>query len=104
MVEVCRHQPTPEAGRFHTCAGLTWFVGDLSQTMYGHVLPPNPSAPDCFSPGSPLAGIFFARSRHPGGVHAAMADGSVRFVSGSTSVAVWRAMGTRAGGEVIESP
>jgi prepilin-type processing-associated H-X9-DG protein len=42
-----------------------------------------------------------ARSRHSGGVNAAMADGSVRFFTNSTSTASWRAMGTRANGEVI---
>ncbi|MDW8244417.1 MAG: DUF1559 domain-containing protein [Thermogemmata sp.] len=42
-----------------------------------------------------------ARSRHPGGVNAAMADGSVRFIRDSIDVNVWRAMGTRSGGEVV---
>lgn len=44
-----------------------------------------------------------ARSFHPGGVNALMMDGSVRFVANSISQATWRALGTRAGGEVIGS-
>ncbi|MFM8272041.1 MAG: DUF1559 domain-containing protein [Gemmata sp.] len=43
-----------------------------------------------------------ARSKHSGGgVNTAMADGSVRFFTNSTSVALWRGMGTAAGGEVL---
>jgi prepilin-type N-terminal cleavage/methylation domain-containing protein/prepilin-type processing-associated H-X9-DG protein len=38
-----------------------------------------------------------ARSRHPGGVNAAMGDGSVRFVSNDVSDTVWQAACTRAG-------
>jgi prepilin-type N-terminal cleavage/methylation domain-containing protein len=41
-----------------------------------------------------------ARSGHSGGVVAAMADGSTHFFSDTIVLRVWRAMGTRAGGEV----
>jgi prepilin-type N-terminal cleavage/methylation domain-containing protein/prepilin-type processing-associated H-X9-DG protein len=44
-----------------------------------------------------------ARSAHPGGVNAAMADGSVRFVKSTINRAVWVALGTRAGGEVVSA-
>jgi prepilin-type N-terminal cleavage/methylation domain-containing protein/prepilin-type processing-associated H-X9-DG protein len=44
-----------------------------------------------------------ARSSHPGGVNAAMADGSVRFVKDSINRNIWIALGTRAGAEVISS-
>lgn len=39
-------------------------------------------------------------SFHPGGANCVMADGSVRFVKETTSIAVITAMGTRDGGEV----
>jgi prepilin-type N-terminal cleavage/methylation domain-containing protein/prepilin-type processing-associated H-X9-DG protein len=42
-----------------------------------------------------------ARSRHTGGVNAALCDGSVRFVSNSISLGTWQALGTMNGGEVI---
>jgi prepilin-type processing-associated H-X9-DG protein len=41
-----------------------------------------------------------ARSLHNGGVNVVMADGSIRFVSDSVALITWRALGTRAGGEV----
>jgi prepilin-type N-terminal cleavage/methylation domain-containing protein/prepilin-type processing-associated H-X9-DG protein len=40
-----------------------------------------------------------ARSRHTGGVNAAMADGSVRFVRESISDTIWQGLGTKCGGE-----
>ncbi len=41
-----------------------------------------------------------SRSYHTGGVNSALMDGSVRFVRSSVDRDVWRATGTRAGGEV----
>jgi prepilin-type N-terminal cleavage/methylation domain-containing protein/prepilin-type processing-associated H-X9-DG protein len=43
-------------------------------------------------------------SNHSGGVQFAMADGSVRFVADSIDLTVFRAMSTRAGGEVVSAP
>lgn len=40
-----------------------------------------------------------ARSRHPGGVSATLADGSVRFFSNNVNLDVWRAWGTAYGGD-----
>jgi prepilin-type N-terminal cleavage/methylation domain-containing protein/prepilin-type processing-associated H-X9-DG protein len=41
-----------------------------------------------------------ARSRHPGGVNAAMCDASVRYVADGIELRAWRALATRDGGEV----
>jgi prepilin-type N-terminal cleavage/methylation domain-containing protein len=43
-----------------------------------------------------------ARSQHNGGVNAAMMDASARFVSNDVNLALWRAMGTSQGAEVLE--
>jgi hypothetical protein len=42
-----------------------------------------------------------SRSRHAGGVHVVLGDGSVRFVSNSISLTIWRGLATIAGSEVI---
>jgi prepilin-type N-terminal cleavage/methylation domain-containing protein/prepilin-type processing-associated H-X9-DG protein len=79
------------------------------------VTTPNSSTPDLISNtayfrqnGDPLMPIALgnpqraaARSRHSGGVNAAMADGSIRFVRNSIPLATWAAMGSRTGGEVV---
>ncbi len=44
-----------------------------------------------------------ARGFHPGGVTAAMCDGSVRFFKNSISLTTWMAVGSTQGGEVISS-
>ncbi len=45
-----------------------------------------------------------SRSYHPHGVNIAVMDGSVHFVREEVSPVVWRAGGTRAGGETLPSP
>jgi len=42
-----------------------------------------------------------ARSNHTGGVNAALADGTVRFVSDSISLATWRSLATRGAGDIV---
>lgn len=50
--------------------------------------------------GGPTYAAITSRSYHTGGVQSVLADGSVRFVSESIALPVWRTLGTRAGGEV----
>ena len=84
-----------------------WPFGFYSATMYNHVAPPNWRSIDCGTrsaiadaPGEHA--IVSARSHHPGGVNASMGDGSVRFVSDNVDLQIWRAVGTRALGEVAQ--
>ncbi|HVJ81642.1 MAG TPA: DUF1559 domain-containing protein [Planctomycetia bacterium] len=53
--------------------------------------------------GAPTFAAITANSFHAGGVNALHADGSVRFVSDSVDLRVWRAAGTIAGGETAET-
>ena len=53
--------------------------------------------------GRPSFAAVTARSHHPGGVNALMADGSVRFVKDSINGWTWRALGSVAGGEVVSA-
>ena len=47
--------------------------------------------------------IISARSKHPGGVEAAICDGSVRFFKNSISLPIWRALSSSQGGEIISA-
>ncbi len=69
-------------------SGDTWFWSGMSRTLYGHTQSPNGEVPDCLHAG---IGMTTARSTHPGGVNAAMTDGSVRFVKSSIALPTWRA-------------
>ena len=42
-------------------------------------------------------------SQHPGGVNLLLGDGSVRFIKSTIALNIWRALGTRNGGEVTSA-
>ncbi|CAN5620465.1 DUF1559 domain-containing protein [soil metagenome] len=77
-----------------------WINGHYGNTLYNHFYTPNHRGKwDCGN-ASHNKGLTAARSNHPGGVLVLLCDGSVRFVLNSVAVPTWRALGTRAGGEV----
>jgi prepilin-type N-terminal cleavage/methylation domain-containing protein len=53
--------------------------------------------------GHPTYAIVTSRSTHPGVVQGAMVDGSVQTFTENVDLAVWRAVGSRNGGELSES-
>ncbi|MFO0954352.1 MAG: DUF1559 domain-containing protein [Isosphaeraceae bacterium] len=53
--------------------------------------------------GGPTFAAITSRSYHPGGVNVLLGDGSVRFLKDSVNGAVWRALGTVGGGEVVSA-
>jgi prepilin-type processing-associated H-X9-DG protein len=77
--------------------GVPWILGDNDSTYYYHTQPPNGRS--CRYPPSRMASA--ANSRHVGGVHVLLCDGSVRFVSNSIDLGVWRGVGSRNGNEVL---
>jgi len=86
-----------------TQAGESWLVSDRLFTIYCHAQEPNGAIPDSVSKEYFTSwGIATARSWHRGGVNVVMGDGSTRFVSEALSRPVWRALGTRNGGELVE--
>jgi prepilin-type processing-associated H-X9-DG protein len=70
------------------------------QHIFLQVTPPNTRSCGFFLY---LRAIMPASSRHPGGVNTCFADGSVKFIKDAISVQTWRALGTRAGGEVVSA-
>lgn len=48
--------------------------------------------------------VLTSRSFHTGLVNVTLLDGSVRGISNTIDLATWRALGTRAGGEIIQLP
>jgi len=100
---------TVEPVEFITWSGQSWAAGRYPETLYNHVATPNRPFADCSADhpfgGTPVdisQGTISARSAHPGGVHAAMMDGSVRFVRDAINPTIWRSLATRAGGEAID--
>ncbi len=83
------------ANQFPNHMGAPWMDG---KNGYQHIGPPNGRS--CGFQTSSKAAMT-ASSRHTGGVHTLMCDGSVRFVNNSINVTAWRAIGTRNGGETV---
>ncbi len=103
-------------GQGRDLRGFSWWGDAAGFEAY---LAPNSSFPDVlFSPyycqnGSPnppcvgtttaLPDNYAARSRHAGGVNAAMVDGSVHFVRNAIHIQTWRSLSTSRGNELISS-
>jgi prepilin-type processing-associated H-X9-DG protein len=88
--------------------GYSWATGEIRCASYNHYYTPNPPQYDCVAnlstPGPQqftAVGFKAARSYHLGGVNLLLADGSVRFISNEIHAAIWTALGTRAGNEVL---
>lgn len=77
--------------------GSSWLWGREFNVCFTTTHLPNQAITDCGNNGS---GFYKAASLHTGGVNSLMADGSVRFVRESITLAVWRGLSTRQGGEV----
>ena len=85
-------------------SGRNWMLSGAIFSSFFASVPPNSVVPDCGMSTRGGNGIFAARAYHPAGVNAAMADGSVRSFRSNISQAVWRALGTRNGGEIVDNP
>ena len=83
--------------------GQQYYRSLPSTGYYSHTVPPNYKLWDCSNNSNFNQGHTAARSYHPGGVNVAFGDGSVRFVKDSVNDQIWRAVGTRAGGEVVSA-
>ncbi|MEK6258296.1 MAG: DUF1559 domain-containing protein [Planctomycetota bacterium] len=87
--------------------GYSWVMGENCCTQYNHVAVPNTVS--CAGTGftgsmTNMAMQVSASSRHTGGVHVMMGDGATHFYSENIDLNVWRAIGSRAGGEVVQAP
>ena len=105
------------SGTYDAFGHTEWVEGDVHETGFTTTFPPNTVVPhtvngvpqdidftsmrDGESATSPTYAAVTARSFHTGVVNVLLMDGSVRPVRNSVAQAVWRALGTRAGGETV---
>jgi prepilin-type processing-associated H-X9-DG protein len=90
--------------------GFTWTSGQLGIGMFNTIAPPNSDKWKwsacrfgCYQCGADDGQYNNSTSNHPGGVNAAMADGSARFFKSTIQMPTWWALGTRANGEAISA-
>ncbi|BBO31232.1 DUF1559 domain-containing protein [Lacipirellula parvula] len=90
--------------------GRNWPLGNYAVSRYNHILPPNERSCSRDSGGGNLGANFNANggattatSWHSGGVNVVRVDGSLQFATDGVDPAVWRAIGSRDGEEVVDS-
>lgn len=108
-----RSVPLTDAGcaatafwNFSDPRGFSWANGEYRASLYNHYYPPNSVEFDCLAAKitGPITQLYAAygwraaRSLHPGGVFATLADGSVQFVADDIDPPIWRALASRADG------
>jgi hypothetical protein len=91
----------PHHGRWRY-KGFSWLDGNLGRDWFNTAQPPNRLC--CALKGTGMSYVLKpASAYHPGIVHAALADGSARAYKETVSGPTWRALGTRAGGEIVSA-
>lgn len=112
-------QISPFGGEFKNDSGHTeWVDARVHQTGFTTTFPPNTRVPHSAkgqhydidfnslregrSSTLPTFASVTSRSYHTGGVNSLFCDGSVRYQQNAVSLVVWRAMGSRAGGEILQ--
>jgi prepilin-type N-terminal cleavage/methylation domain-containing protein/prepilin-type processing-associated H-X9-DG protein len=85
-------------------AGERWCDGAAYYSAFTSIIPPN--GPSCLSSTTTdrVPGIFTLGSRHPSGALVCMVDGHVQFLTDTTDVMAFQALGTRGGGEAVDNP
>ncbi|QDT35304.1 hypothetical protein Mal48_45800 [Thalassoglobus polymorphus] len=102
FAEACRKSPVWFGGPWNQVI-CTPFAFGCSGFNYNHILTPNQNS--CYNgvPDPEGQSLKYsaqsASSLHSGGVNVLFGDGAVRFTSENVSESVWRALGTRSGGE-----
>ena len=97
---LCQSIDTTNLGYQWLSSGGEWLNDNATGTAYLHCGPPNST--NCGFPAN-LTFCVNANSDHVNGVNVVLCDGSVRFVTSSISVPTWRALGTRALGDLMGS-
>jgi len=88
---------------YYDYTGEQYYRNLVWTAYYTHTVPPNWNNPDCVRSVGLDRIHLAARSYHTGGVNVVRADGSVTFIRDTINPTVWRAFGTRAGGEVLDN-
>ncbi len=96
---LCSTLDTSTAPLSPLTVGAPWTHGDFGHSLYNHVMPPGNHT--CLNGSAHQTGAWTAKSNHGEGVYVLMADGHVAWVKETITTSVWRALGSRNGGELV---
>jgi prepilin-type processing-associated H-X9-DG protein len=103
-------QALAASGTWNATGGSWWGWFGHGNSMINCAAPPNWEYPSGGSGGWGMMmdngsdGFAPPRSRHPGGVNVAMADGSTAFVNDTITLLTWQQLGARNDGAVASLP
>ena len=99
FANLCHELDTATARTNRNIKGENWMHGEFGKSLYNHTLGLNDRT--CLNGAGYQTGAWTAGSRHPGGANVLLADSSARFIRQSVALTVWRALGSRDGGETV---
>lgn len=94
----CRDLDPSTAALSPATVGRNWAGGDFGRSLYNHVETINRNS--CTNGSAYQEGAWTAKSAHPAGANLLYADGHAAFVKETIDPALWRALGSRNGGEL----
>lgn len=101
FVTACRgSRPSDSLVEYHR-KGWGWLQGNIINSIYLHTMNINENSCTNGMTSIDWQGAYSAGSRHSHGAHVLFVDGHVQFVKETVSLATWRAIGSRDGGEII---
>ncbi len=100
FTQVCHSLDPATANLNFSIKGNNWLEPGWGVSVYNHALGMNDHT--CTNAGLTFTGAWTAGSLHSGVCNVAFVDGHVQAVKQSVPLAVWRAIGTMNGSEVIE--
>jgi prepilin-type processing-associated H-X9-DG protein len=99
LVSECAKAASDSNSNYGTTKGSQWISGSLGDSLYNHADVLNGMT--CTNQTLVQDGAWTTGSNHGGGTNMLFVDGGVRFLRTGMSVNVYRALGTRNGGEHI---
>ncbi|AGA28422.1 DUF1559 family PulG-like putative transporter [Singulisphaera acidiphila] len=99
FISACQGTDVNPARSFSATKGTYWARGDHGKTAYTHDI--LIGGRSCYNHVYVREGAWTAASLHGHGSSVLFADGHLHFVRNSISLATWRAIGTRSGGEQV---
>ena len=85
-------------------AGRNWASPMMYDSLFNTLLPPNPPNHTCHNCAGcgrgDASGVWPARSRHTGGAHTLMGDGTVKFISNNMDTGLYQTLGSISNGDV----
>jgi prepilin-type processing-associated H-X9-DG protein len=80
--------------------GIPWTHGEFGRSLYNHTMMVNENS--CLNGGRWQEGAWTVKSNHSAGANCLFMDGRAKFIGSGINISLWRALGSRNGGEIVQ--